>query len=413
MKPGQWAQLPGSIWASVFLQLQSWTAYSSLELPYAVFQARAKHQCWLLQLRTVCHTFAEQPELGSTLTVDERLNDSPLIADLTRWIQNHGKISNFATNVTNHNNLMEMLETLKSCSSGVAKVYIVTPPEGVVKCLPLLSTLCHITQCFFVLGWHISDVQIGLSALQALPDLTELGVAGGGGVFKGIETLPRLCFLRFEDARNDCESDSCSVSSLTKLELCNAELLRFHDTGVSSCPQLRVLICEQSTIGSVDSEETLKAARFSDHCKVPSSCSNLTALHTLVIKGNMPEWTWVSSMVALQHLEIETAEAQFGRGFVNLTNLQLLHVRYSKTGRRGNARVHFGFDWSLLVSLRILQLECVGLYWQVMVGLADIPSLQEVFFISMHGYNVYTASQMAQLGFLLGQRRPGVQFVMG
>lgn len=328
-------------------------------------------------------------------------------------MQNHGKISQFAVSLDGHNchMLMELLEAFKSRSSGLTKVYIATPAYYIRRCLPLLSSFRHLTQCFFTLSWE-SDRHLDLSALQALPELTELGVDGGGGVCEGIETLPNLSSLRLEKVTSDCKSNSCSVSSFTKLELRSCLLMRFLDKGVSSCPQLRVLVCDLSTIGSVNKEETLISDHRSDHCQVPSSWSTLTALHTLTIKGNMPEWTWITDLAGLQHLEIETRETEFGRSFVNLTNLQSLRVCWSSTGLKGDAWVHFDFEWALLVSLRFLQLECCGLYEQIMVGLADIPSLQEVSFIRMTGYDPYTASQMAQLAYKLGQSRPDVKFVM-
>lgn len=266
--------------------------------------------------------------------------------------------------------------------------------------LLLLSTFQSIKQCVL----HSSTAELDLQPLLALPQLADLDLQKG--YYLHLEAAAHLTALSLDNATAFCTQDSCCVTSLVHLKLSSSGVTHFHHSNVAACSRLRSLSLRKAYTGAIDDEEVYS---FGDEeVRIPSGLSALTALTSLRLHcpDSHMNLDWVTALSALQSFQLEATQAVIPASWSAMTCLKTLHLDadgfdYEQPHEEPNVQFHF--DWCVLASLEMLDLQYVSMRARSLSGLPSLRNLRRVCFGQLENTSVDTTREIALFAFDLGR----------
>lgn len=353
-------QLPLDVWARIFQHLE---AVNAKELTCSLLpEARrvaldTANQAHFHQLQLVCSkfrdVFAEHPDLSNRIIVSKSIAH-PFIPSILLWIQRWRSSIRNVSCCSGKEHQEMLLGALACPDSMLNTIHLTKASQNSVHALPVFSSL---SRC----DLHGQQGHLDLTALQALPSLTELHLSVG--CFNGV---PAACLTYLFVASGIVQFSGASEQniSLETLIVTSSRLSRLHDAGLAACAALSCLHISSSVFSAAHEDDVLDLDGNGITALIPARMSALTCLTELDMRftacntGMWYELDWVYSLVALRHLELEVEGAfDVHDDWTQLKDLTYLKLASIAESDNQQDCASYSIDWEPMQALRHLEFQ--------------------------------------------------------
>ena len=402
--------LTPELWAKVFAHLEHRpdpiNAYNGLR--------QKQNQTQVHQLKLVCKQFRSicesHSEIVQRLYLDPHFSAAQ-VPGLLAWLQhNKGSIRVFWSRCTS-----SLVDAVMAGLASAPNMITVDIVEASACSVSLSGTYKRLEEC--TLRNH-KAAHLGLAPLAALPRLRQLVLHGN---FKELHHLTGL-------TRLDCVSGRVLGAhelppALQHLELTESELVGVHAQTLPACTALARLSLKDAVLKGDNAyvylDRTLSV--------VPTNIGQLRHLETLYLSTETHaevapvELKWVSELTSLQELSMHFDHArddilQHVSLLTKLTYLEVsgIDIDVMDIVEDETCLLHVDIEWHKLQALRRLLIDFKRVrLGENVLGLLQLPNLQEFSFVGSAVASLEDTFWFAALIYRFARLRPQVKIVSG